>query len=1038
MGLGVFTLFGIVYPINFFLALTAVKVAVSRSILDILRVTFPKQLVWFNNVDIAVGCIGLSLLMAYGLVSVTTGIQAMSSEGYDNHYGRFQLSRGKPGLGLRMYASHYNALECFTMFSIAVIVGIVRGIDGHLLANLSILVIIARLFYHIFHAMDFAMARSGIASGLKRLAEFNKALAALPAKATEKQVQELCGLAMEMPDEAYDVVLAITNDIKSVGNRTGASQQQRIKSIISLVDTLLKAKPGRQQQQQQQQAKGTSVDNSYRIYILKSIDDIFIAALKKADQSTHTWLNKVLEMWKEQGNTLLPERILNRLTTMHANVKPQVKSILKGSGGGGSSSGPTATAHHGHRGGGGGASKTDKGDKLVVSFDGLAFAAEVALAERELALIGMIQSKSFKNSKDRKDAMRIHEVRQAAGYLKEGKRKEASKTLSDAKKKYGHLVETWKKKQADAIKHIEQQRESDKSKVAQGGASGDEVMDTAAAVDGKAGKRGRSSEGEDATSSRTEQPPNKKKKQTTEPASSTSSEGGEQHDEIKSGLGGGKIPPGVLGAPPNDLPPMEFSLEWIQHFFTMMSSKIPYHPSHNVLLATKVKTVEQTQEQRVIVDGLSQHELLLVLRFIERLETHIRVQVAETRKMAAAAAGGKKNQGLSQKALAHVQVPHKFRLLHSMGDPSTSGLLDLYFNMPVQCGTCALRFSARQDLLDHHDAHYFKTTMLQRRVKQVEQEYRGWNEAINEWFDNKGTPMLGRDICKALIESVKKAGNVDGDDTASTAATTDTKSAVEETKADHDVEGRDKETARRGFISDAVRLEDMLRHASPYDPVKTKCLECGDELEEEWACEPVDMPVFKGSRLLGNCVIISYYHLDTVVVPVGSAVPVHFLWPGMSSSVKSDKNKADYDESDPEALTVDAAMAGARGKPTRHHEHAQSNACPSDDYRMHNTLYFHRDCWMGNPLLKERDYQQKLLVIESRQAVPTNTAIEEEAPMRDVEMLGAELEGGAAGTRIIVEEGAEAPEGGVTSEEQKALEQRRSDLAGYGRRRKRF
>lgn len=47
----------------------------------------------------------------------------------------------------------------------------------------------------------------------------------------------------------------------------------------------------------------------------------------------------------------------------------------------------------------------------------------------------------------------------------------------------------------------------------------------------------------------------------------------------------------------------------------------------------------------------------------------------------------------------------------------------------VQCGTCALRFAIRQDLLDHHDAHYLKTTMLQRRVKQVEQEYRGWNEA---------------------------------------------------------------------------------------------------------------------------------------------------------------------------------------------------------------------------------------------------------------------------------------------------------------------
>mmetsp|Transcript_8226 Transcript_8226/g.8140 ORF Transcript_8226/g.8140 Transcript_8226/m.8140 type:complete len:135 (-) Transcript_8226:40-444(-) len=94
------------------------------------------------------------------LVSVASGIQAMSPQGYDNHYGRFQLSRAKPGLGLRMYASHYNALECFTMFSIAVILGILRGMDEHLLANLSAVVILARANYHIFHALDFAMLRS--------------------------------------------------------------------------------------------------------------------------------------------------------------------------------------------------------------------------------------------------------------------------------------------------------------------------------------------------------------------------------------------------------------------------------------------------------------------------------------------------------------------------------------------------------------------------------------------------------------------------------------------------------------------------------------------------------------------------------------------------------------------------------------------------------------------------------------------------------------------------------------------------------------
>ncbi|KAF4675148.1 hypothetical protein FOZ60_001079, partial [Perkinsus olseni] len=332
------------------------------------------------------------------------------------------------------------------------------------------------------------------------------------------------------------------------------------------------------------------------------------------------------------------------------------EEILKGSGGGGSSA-PHPSGNRSSS--GAAATAAGKGEKP--------FAAEVALAERELALIGMIQSKSFKNSKDRKDAMRIHEVRQAASYLKEGKRKEASKTLSDAKKKYSHMVEALKAKQADAIKKANEAAAA----AASVSSSSDDVVDTAMEEMPRQSKRARLPR-EERESSSSPEPPTKRKKSAAEATGSTSSES-EPHEE---GRDEGKIPSGVLGSPPNDLPPMEFSLEWIQHFFTMMSSKIPYHPSHDVLLPTKVKTVEQTQEQRVIVDGLSQHELLLILRFIERLETNIRVQVAETRKLAAAAAAsGKKNQGLSQKALAHIQVPHKFRLLHSMGDPSTSGLL---------------------------------------------------------------------------------------------------------------------------------------------------------------------------------------------------------------------------------------------------------------------------------------------------------------------------------------------------------------------------
>lgn len=62
-------------------------------------------------------------------------------------------------------------------------------------------------------------------------------------------------------------------------------------------------------------------------------------------------------------------------------------------------------------------------------------------------------------------------------------------------------------------------------------------------------------------------------------------------------------------------------------------------------------------------------------------------------------------------------------------------------------------------------------------------------------------------------------------------------------------------------------------------------------------------------------------------------------------------------------------------------------------------------------------------------------AEEEKATMMELDG-GVEVEG-VANTRIIVEEGVEAPEGGGATEEQKALEMRRSQLATHGRR-KRF
>lgn len=96
---------------------------------------------------------------------------------------------------------------------------------------------------------------------------------------------------------------------------------------------------------------------------------------------------------------------------------------------------------------------------------------------------------------------------------------------------------------------------------------------------------------------------------------------------------------------------------------------------------------------------------------------------------------------------------------------------------------------------------------------------------MNDWFDNKGTPMLGRDICrvlqlrapynddftgKSLIDAATKAAAAEGgEDTASTAAT-ETKSSEGQVK-EEEVENKNGDAnSRRGFVSDAVRLEEML------------------------------------------------------------------------------------------------------------------------------------------------------------------------------------------------------------------------------------
>lgn len=69
MGYGVFTLFGIIYPINFFLATTTVKLAVSSGIVDIIRYTYPQHTYWIRDLDFVIGCRVPFVLSPYYLLS---------------------------------------------------------------------------------------------------------------------------------------------------------------------------------------------------------------------------------------------------------------------------------------------------------------------------------------------------------------------------------------------------------------------------------------------------------------------------------------------------------------------------------------------------------------------------------------------------------------------------------------------------------------------------------------------------------------------------------------------------------------------------------------------------------------------------------------------------------------------------------------------------------------------------------------------------------------------------------------------------------
>jgi hypothetical protein len=362
-----------------------------------------------------------------------------------------------------------------------------------------------------------------------------------------------------------------------------------------------------------------------------------------------------------------------------------------------------------------------------------------------------------------------------------------------------------------------------------------------------------------------------------------------------------------LAVPPSSVPKStEFNVEWIQYFFQLMCSKIPFFTDRKLLISGPQRTyVEESDDQRVFVDGLSSREIVLLLNFIHDLESHLK----------------------SSTAKGSIIVPTRTSFLASMGDPLESGLLEAwYFNSQVQCATCALRFANRKLLTIHHDYHFHKYTVGQRRKKGLENNFRGWMETpgefigskevqfgfhvydkLNDWLDDSSSNpfLVSAGIAREQLENV----NMESTTKSSSIGTS--------------------HAARTQTVEQDLS-ENVLPEAVPVDEIKNRCLECGEQFDSRWIGEPVDMAVFTG----------------VVALPLGGSTPLQFSWP----IAANDQNEVhDVDE------LLDESQQN------RQEEHKVQATKALADQRFINSILFHKKCFESNPKLTDPSVQLDLL-----------------------------------------------------------------------------
>jgi uncharacterized MAPEG superfamily protein len=105
----------------------------------------------------------LSIFAAFLLIFVSklpvSVAQALTPKGLNNNNPRKQQQELR-GWGARAVAAHYNTIEAFPPFAVAVLVAQQANVNAELLANLCILFILSRLAYQVFYLINIGILRS--------------------------------------------------------------------------------------------------------------------------------------------------------------------------------------------------------------------------------------------------------------------------------------------------------------------------------------------------------------------------------------------------------------------------------------------------------------------------------------------------------------------------------------------------------------------------------------------------------------------------------------------------------------------------------------------------------------------------------------------------------------------------------------------------------------------------------------------------------------------------------------------------------------